>query len=102
MSLPSREKKSLRQIAHHLDSVVLVGDQGVTEGVELETERALKDHELIKIKLSIIDRDARDAAAHALAATCKAEIVQRIGRVFVLYRENPKANPKLSNVKRFV
>ncbi len=97
----SREKKSLRQIAHHLDSVILIGDQGVTPGVELETERALKDHELIKVKISISDREARDAAAHALAATCHAEIVQRVGRVFVFYRENPKANPKLSNVKRF-
>lgn len=101
MSLLSREKKSLRQIAHHLDSVVLVGDQGVTEGVALETERALKDHELIKVKLSISDRTARDAAANTLAQNCNAEIVQRIGRVFVLYRANPKANPKLSNIKRY-
>ncbi|XOV83475.1 MAG: YhbY family RNA-binding protein [bacterium] len=97
----SREKKSLRQIAHHLDSVILIGDQGVTPGVELETQRALKDHELIKVKISISDRQTRDAAAHALAAACQAEIVQRIGRVFVFYRDNPKANPKLSNVKRF-
>jgi RNA-binding protein len=97
----SREKKSLRQIAHHLDSIILVGDQGVTPGVELETERALIDHELIKVKISIGDRQARDEAAKSLAAACSAEIVQRIGRVFVFYRENPKANPKLSNLKRF-
>ena len=97
----SREKKSLRQIAHHLDSIILVGDQGVTPGVELETERALVDHELIKVKISIGDREARDEAAKSLAAACAAEIVQRIGRVFVFYRENPKANPKLSNLKRF-
>jgi RNA-binding protein len=101
MSLLSREKKSLRQIAHHLDAVVIVGDQGVSEGVVQETERALVDHELIKVKLAMTDREERRAAAESLATTCNAEVVQSIGKVIVLYRENTKASPKLSNIQRY-
>lgn len=101
MPLASREKKSLRQIAHHLDSVVAVGDQGVSEGVLAETERALADHELIKVKLAIGDRAARAAAAEQLAAACAAELVQSIGKIVVLYRANPDADPRLSNILRY-
>lgn len=101
MPLASREKKSLRQIAHHLDSVVAVGDQGVSAGVLAETERALADHELIKVKLAIGDRALRASAAEQLADACTAEIVQSIGKVVVLYRANPDADPRLSNILRY-
>ena len=101
MSLASREKKSLRQIAHHLDAVVAVGDQGVSTGVIAETERALSDHELIKVKLAISDRELRSSTARTLADACAAEIVQSIGKVVVLYRANPDANPRLSNILRY-
>jgi len=101
MSLSTSEKKSLRQIAHHLGAVVTVGDQGVSPGVLAEAERALTDHELIKVKLAIGERDARKSAADSLAAACSAEVVQSIGKVIVLYRANPKPNVKLSNVARY-
>lgn len=79
----------------------MIGDQGVSEGVVQETERALGDHELIKVKVAIGERDDRKSAAESLAATCNAELVHSIGKVVVLYRHNPKANPKLSNVQRY-
>ena len=101
MSLTAREKKQFRQIAHHLDAVVIVGEQGVSEGVVAETERALADHELIKVKLNLGEREDRDSAAQHLADTCSAAIVHSIGKVVVLYRHNPQANPKLSNILRY-
>lgn len=101
MSLASREKKSMRQIAHHLDVVVTVGDQGVSEGVINETERALQDHELIKVRVAVGERAERNAAAANLANLCGAEIVQQIGKVVILYRANPKADPRLSNIARY-
>lgn len=101
MELSNPEKKSLRQIAHHLDAVVTVADQGVTPGVVGETERALSDHELIKVRLALSERDDRSAAAEQLAEECAALVIQKIGKVIVLYRKNPKANPKLSNVARY-
>ncbi len=101
MTLTAREKKEFRQIAHHLDVVVMIADQGVSEGVIAEAERALTDHELIKVKVALNDREARYAAAAALAHACQAEVVQNIGKVSVLYRRNPQANPRLSNLSRY-
>jgi RNA-binding protein len=100
--LSSRQKKQLRQVAHHLASVVTIGDQGMSEGVLQETNRALTDHELIKVRLAGADRAERAALAESLATSTDAQIVHRIGKVIVLYRYNKKANPQLSNVLRYL
>lgn len=94
------ERKRLRQIAHHLHPVVTVGDAGVTDAVISETDRALRDHELIKVKINAADRDARIGLADELQEACHAEGVQRIGKVLVLYRPNPEARADLSNIIR--
>ena len=99
--LAARDRKRMRQIAHHLDPVILVGDAGVTDSVIAETTRALLDHELIKVRIAGEDRTARQAGTERLAEACGAQIVQTIGKVVVLYRRNPDAKPKLSNLGRF-
>ena len=99
--LAARDRKRMRQIAHHLDPVILVGDAGVTDSVIAETTRALLDHELIKVRIAGEDRSARQAGTERLAEACGAQIVPTIGRVVVLYRRNPDAKPKLSNLSRF-
>jgi RNA-binding protein len=93
-------RKRLKKIAHHLHPVVIVGEGGVSDAVVAETERALDDHELIKVKLNAGDRDDRRSLGDGLATSCRAEVVQRIGKVLVLYRRNPEARPDLSNVAR--
>jgi len=98
--LSGSEKRRLRAAAHGLSAVVLVAARGVTDGVATETDRALRDHELIKVRIDIDDRDARRSAATQLAERCRAEIAQTIGKICVLYRANPDADPKLSNLKR--
>lgn len=94
-------RRRLKRIAHHLHPVILVGDQGVTEALIAETERALDDHELIKVRLHSEDRDNRRSLADALAEACGAAVVQRIGKVAVLFRKNPEPKPRLSNLSRF-
>ena len=101
MSLSSSQKKALRRIAHHLDAVVQVGDKNVTDAVVNETDRALRDHELIKVRIHSGERADRNELGDALAEACDAVIVQRIGKVAVLFRANPKADPRLSNLHRF-
>ena len=100
---PSDNKtiKRLRQIAHHLDPVVSVGDQGISEPLIAETERALDDHELIKVKIHSEDRQDRKLLGSRLAEACQAEVIQTIGKITVLFRRNPQPNPKLSNLSRF-
>ncbi len=98
--LDTATRKRLRAIAHHLDPVVVIGDAGVSPGVVEETNRALRDHELIKIKIHAEDRDDRRALGEALCAETGAIQVQKIGKTLVIYRENPDPNPRLSNVSR--
>ncbi|MBZ9540050.1 ribosome assembly RNA-binding protein YhbY [Modicisalibacter tunisiensis] len=101
MSLSQAQKKALRSIGHHLSPIVTVSDNGLTDGVQAELERALTDHELVKIKIAVGERDTRRAVAEQLCADSGAELVQTIGKVALLYRKNPRANPKLSNITRF-
>jgi RNA-binding protein len=100
-TLDNATRKRLRRIAHHLQPVIIVGDAGVSDGVIAETERALADHELIKVKINAEDRDDRAVLGDRLLEVCGAEAVQRIGKILVAYRRNPEADPGLSNVARF-
>jgi RNA-binding protein len=98
--LESAKRKELRKIAHHLHPVILIGDGGVSDAVIAETNRALDDHELIKVKVNALDRDDRSRMIDALIEACQAEAIQRIGKVAIIYRRNPEAKPELSNITR--
>ncbi|MDR5866344.1 ribosome assembly RNA-binding protein YhbY [Halomonas koreensis] len=101
MSLSQAQKKAFRSIGHHLDPVVTVSENGLSEGVLAELDRALADHELVKVKLALPEREDRAAMLEELVAESGAELVQKIGKVALFYRHNPRANPKLSNIRRF-
>lgn len=100
MPLDQENKKRLRAIGHGLHPVVTVAGKGLSEGVCAELDRALNDHELIKVKLAIADRAMRGRVARELCERLGAEPVQEIGKVLLVYRHNPKANPRLSNLHR--
>ncbi len=89
MQLTDKQRRHLRGLAHDLKPVVMVGDAGLTDAVVREAERALHDHELIKIKVRAADRDTRDALITDLATRTTSELVNRIGHVAVLYRPRP-------------
>lgn len=88
MPLKAAQKKNLRGQAHHLKPLVTVADKGLSVSVVAEIERALNDHELIKVKLRG-EREQRKTWAHSIAKRCKAELVQTIGQVACFYRKNP-------------
>lgn len=100
MPLDQARKKQLRAIGHQLKPVVTVSEKGVSEGVLLELERALEDHELIKVKLAVNDPQARRELAAELCQHSGAELVQAVGKVILLVRAAKKPNPKLSNLIR--
>ncbi|MGO2131576.1 MAG: ribosome assembly RNA-binding protein YhbY [Halomonas sp.] len=101
MSLSQAQKKAYRSIGHHLDPVVMVSENGLSENLLGEVQRALTDHELIKVKLLLSEREERNAMLDELVNESGAELIHKIGKVALLYRPNPRANPKLSNVKRY-
>ena len=99
MQLSNADKKQLRSRAHSLKPVVTISDNGVTEGVCQELERALDDHELIKVKININDPNARKSLAAELCQQHNAALVQLIGKIAVICREAKKPNIKLSNLR---
>ncbi len=94
MALSEKQKKHLRRLAHPLSPIVMLGNAGLTDGVVGELDRALNDHELVKVAARVGGRDSRDAALEAMAARTTSEIVQRIGNVGVFYRRSTKL-PKI-------
>ncbi len=90
MTLTTKQKQELKAQAHSLKPVILIGNHGLTEAVLAETDRALDDHELIKVKIAGEDRDARQTIAEEISLKLHAQIVQIIGRTLVIYRINPK------------
>jgi RNA-binding protein len=88
MPLSEKQKKYLRRLAHPLHPIVMLGTAGLTEGVLLEFERALTDHELVKVSVRVGDRVARNAALASLSERSSSELVQRVGHVGVFYRQN--------------
>jgi RNA-binding protein len=86
MALSEKQKKHLRRLAHPMSPIVMLGNAGLTEGVVNELERALHDHELVKVAARVGERTQRDAALNDLAARTRSELVQRIGHVGVFYR----------------
>jgi RNA-binding protein len=89
MPLDGKRKRALRARGHHLPVAVTVGASGVTAALLAEAERALDDHELVKLRLAAGDRALR---AECLARICEAlgaEHVQSIGRTALVFREHP-------------
>ena len=94
--LPAKRRSELRAEAHKLTPVVIIGDKGLTDEVIAEIDRSLKAHELIKVRAFTDDRKARGEWLEAICGRLEAHPVQSIGKIFVLYRENPKeAKPKV-------
>ena len=101
MSLTQEQKKQFKSIGHHLKPIVTIADNGLTESVLTELDRALNDHELIKIQLRLGEREDRKAIADELCQKSSCILVQSIGKVALIYRKNPQPNKNLSNVLRY-
>lgn len=85
-------RRELKARAHSLKPVVLIGAAGLTPGVLDEIERSLKAHELIKLRAAGLDRGAREALLADICVKTGAQPVQQIGKILVVYRENPEAS----------
>ena len=92
MQLNDKQKKHLRGIAHDLKPIIHVGNGGVSDGLITELDQTLEHHELVKVKLRVGDRDARNNAIETMIEKTRASLVARIGNTAVLYRQRNK-NP---------
>jgi len=96
----SKDLRQLRAQAHSLKPVVTIAGKGLAPSVLEELDRALNDHELIKVKVAVGDREQRDAMIGELCTQSDAHLVQRVGNIATLLRPNPQADPRKSNLHR--
>src|SRR4051812_6380311 len=89
VSLTSKERAHLKARAHALEPTVQIGHGGLSDAVAAELDRALAAHELVKVKVTAVDRHAREALCDAICARADAAEVQRVGKVLVLWRPRP-------------
>lgn len=84
--LTGPQRRQLKGIAHQLKPLVQVGKSGVTESLIWAVDRALSDHELIKVRFREY-KESRKELSEILAERTGSEIVDIIGNVAILYRQ---------------
>ena len=89
IQLTPAERKIQRSEAHHLDPVVLIGNDGLTTSVQKEVDAALNAHGLIKVRVFSDDRTQRDTIFLQLADELNAAPIQHIGKLLILWRPKP-------------
>lgn len=88
--MTGKQRRFLRGLGHHLDPVVHVGKDGISEGLVQALDVALETHELVKVRLGeSADGDRRELGV-ALAAASGSECAQVLGRTVLLYRRRKK------------
>jgi RNA-binding protein len=97
IKLTPQERKPHRAEAHHLDPVVMIGNDGLTAAVKKETDAALNAHGLIKVRVLAGERDTREAMLMALCDELGAAPIQHIGKLLVLWRPKPEKTKALDD-----
>ena len=92
--LTSKQRAALRSMANTLDTIVIVGKDGITDALTAQVSDALKARELIKGKVLETSLLSAREACDELCEKCRCEAVQCIGSKFVLYKRNEK-DPKI-------
>jgi RNA-binding protein len=87
--LSGKQRRYLRALGHELRPIVQVGRDGLDDGLVAAVDRALTDHELVKIKLGEGANLDRHDAATDLAARTQSEVAQVLGNTVLLYRAHP-------------
>jgi RNA-binding protein len=84
--LSGKQRRHLRALGHHLQPVVQVGHEGISEALVKETDRQLATHELIKVKIGESSPQDRHSSAGLLAERTRSQVAQVLGRTALLYR----------------
>ncbi len=112
IELTPAQRKEKRSDAHHLDPVVMIGNDGLTDAVVKEIDAALGAHGLIKVRVFSDDRVQRAEMFTELADQLGAAPIQHIGKLLVLWRplpekakaerdENRRPGPKVVKLLKF-
>jgi RNA-binding protein len=92
--LTGKQQRYLRSLGHHLKPLVILGREGITDNVISAAHAVLEAHELLKVKIGNGCLLERGDAAAALAEKTGSEIIQILGKTFLVFRENPDRKDK--------
>ncbi len=90
ITLTPAQRQYLKGLAHPLSPVVIIGEKGLSEAVMKEIDRALKAHELIKIKAGSDEKETRSQWMAEICQQLGASPVQQIGKILVIYKQAEK------------
>ena len=101
MELTSKQRAQLRGMANSLDTILIIGKEGIGENLVKQANDALESRELIKCRVLENSMLTAREAAQELGKLSRSEVVQVIGTKFVLYREshNKETKDKIVLVK---
>ncbi len=101
LTLSVAQRRRFSAQGHALSPVVIIGKAGLTKNVLDELDQGLLSHELIKVKVQLDDRNARETMLDEICQQLNAAPIQHIGKTFVIYRPKPEeANQKKSAKKQ--
>ena len=94
MELTSKQRAQLRGLAANMETILIVGKEGIGDNLIKQADDALEARELIKGRVLENSLLTAREAAEALAPVTRSEVVQVIGSKFVLYRQQPKKDKR--------
>ena len=81
--LSSKQRSYLRSLAHHINSNIIIGKNGLSDSSLNFIDECLEKHELIKVKFSSVDKnDFKDI----ILKKTNSFIIGSIGKILILYR----------------
>ena len=86
MAVNDKQKRYLKGLAHPLKPVVMIGNKGLTDNVLAEIDNALNQHELIKVRVSGLEKADRVTMVEEITLKSSANLIVIIGHIAVLYR----------------
>tara|TARA_R110002073_G_scaffold195786_3_gene354830 strand:- start:1076 stop:1429 length:354 start_codon:yes stop_codon:yes gene_type:complete len=96
-TLSATHRRKLVALAHSLNPVIIIGKFGLSASVIDELDRGLLSHELIKVKVLIDDRTARETLLAEICQQLNAAPVKHLGKILIIYRPNPEDAEKILN-----
>ncbi|WP_053936321.1 ribosome assembly RNA-binding protein YhbY [Amantichitinum ursilacus] len=96
MELTADQRRYLRGLAHHLNPVVMIGNNGLTDSVIREIAVNLDAHELIKVRVLGDDRALREQFLQQICTDLSAEPVQHLGKLLIIFRQADAARTRFT------
>jgi len=99
MDLKGYQRGYLTRKAHGLQPVVHIGKFGLTDEVVAAVDRALGDHELIKVKF-VNFKEERNDLAREVGVKIDATLVRVLGNIAIYYRHQTDPDKRVVHLPK--